>query len=192
MPSKKLTDLQTLVIPEGEDLLYVVDDPNGTPTPKRVDLATLFGNIPTDVKVKGTATVEGETVFESPVSIASDASVEGTLTVQRLLASVPVRTISEEIELPQTDIGGVVTVTSGNNLTVTLPNNWTPGQTVVLRRGGTGEVFWAFAENATALLPTSRETHVRIAEQHSEIAVRVLENSDGVSAVYSIEGATSE
>ena len=38
--SSKLTALTALTTPSGDDLLYIVDDPGGTPTQKKITFAS--------------------------------------------------------------------------------------------------------------------------------------------------------
>jgi hypothetical protein len=42
---KKVSQLAALSQPEAEDLLLIIDDPNGTPVSKRVTVKTLFGRV---------------------------------------------------------------------------------------------------------------------------------------------------
>lgn len=80
---------------------------------------------------------------------------------------------------------------SASNIFVTLPATWKVGESVVIRRRGSGEVYWTLASGATVELPSDRATHTRIALQNAEILCHVIENSDGASAVWCIEGPTA-
>jgi hypothetical protein len=94
---------------------------------------------------------------------------------------------------PQTgsDKGALVLIESTSTVIVTLPKSWAEGDGCVIRRSGSGDVKWALEVGAISALPASRVSHIKIAERHSEIMVRVVKNVDGNSAVWSIEGWTS-
>jgi hypothetical protein len=89
------------------------------------------------------------------------------------------------------DKGALVLIESSSTVIVTLPKNWAEGDGCVIRRSGSGDVKWALESGAIVALPASRVSHIKIAERHSEIMVRVVKNVDGNSAVWSIEGWTS-
>jgi hypothetical protein len=61
MADRKITELAALTAPTGKDLLYVVDDPSGTPVSKKVSLHDMFGSVPANTSITGTATVSGNT-----------------------------------------------------------------------------------------------------------------------------------
>ena len=46
MADQKVTELSTLATPASEDLLLVVDNPNGTPASKSLTMKNLFGAVP--------------------------------------------------------------------------------------------------------------------------------------------------
>jgi hypothetical protein len=56
MADRKVTQLVELTSPAAEDLLLVVDDPNGTPVSKKMTKKTLFGNA-SNTNITGTLTV---------------------------------------------------------------------------------------------------------------------------------------
>jgi hypothetical protein len=89
------------------------------------------------------------------------------------------------------DKGALVLIESTSTVIITLPKNWGEGDGCVIRRAGSGDVKWALEAGAINALPASRVSHIKIAERHSEIMVRVVKNVDGSSAVWSIEGWTS-
>jgi len=61
MADRKITELAALSAPTGKDLLYVVDDPSGTPVSKKLSLHDMFGSVPANTSITGTATVSGNT-----------------------------------------------------------------------------------------------------------------------------------
>ena len=69
MADKKVSQLATLASTTAEDLLYVVDDPNGTPTSKKMTVKSFFGAVPSN------------TVFNSRVSAKANVTVTCSNTV---------------------------------------------------------------------------------------------------------------
>jgi len=59
MADRKITELAALTSANQKDLLYVVDDPSGTPVSKKISLYNLFGSVPANTSISGTATVSG-------------------------------------------------------------------------------------------------------------------------------------
>lgn len=63
MADRKITELPALTSPNQKDLLYVVDDPSGTPVSKKISLYNLFGSVPANTSITGTLTVSGNTTL---------------------------------------------------------------------------------------------------------------------------------
>ena len=68
----KISELNALTAPSGDDILVIVDDPTGTPTTKKVTVANLLGNSSANVVIRnvtpanGTITVtKGTIMFDS-------------------------------------------------------------------------------------------------------------------------------
>lgn len=61
MADSKVTQLPTLANPASEDLLYVIDNPNGTPTSKKINLKEFFGNVTSNTSISQNLSVAGET-----------------------------------------------------------------------------------------------------------------------------------
>lgn len=72
MADKKVTQLDTQTIFAAEDLLLIVDDPNGTPVSKKTTLKNLFGSIPANTVINGTFGVNGNTVLSGTVTANTD------------------------------------------------------------------------------------------------------------------------
>ena len=51
MADQKVSDLSTLTTPASEDLLLVVDNPNGTPASKSITLKNLFASVPANTVI---------------------------------------------------------------------------------------------------------------------------------------------
>jgi hypothetical protein len=57
MADKKVSQLTTLTSTTSEDLLLIIDDPNGTPVSKKITVKNLFGNISSNVTIRSSNTV---------------------------------------------------------------------------------------------------------------------------------------
>jgi hypothetical protein len=64
-----------------EDLVLVIDDPNGTPTSKRITIKNFLGNLPSNTSITGTLSVSANTsvgrltVANSQLTIADKTGV---------------------------------------------------------------------------------------------------------------------
>lgn len=66
MADKKVSELTPLVNVSGDDLLLVVNDPNGTPSSRKVTVGNLFGNVASNVAFTGSSvTITGDLVLGS-------------------------------------------------------------------------------------------------------------------------------
>jgi hypothetical protein len=65
----KISELNAITAPSGDDILVIVDDPSGTPTTKKVTVANLLGNSSANVVIQnvtpanGTITVKKGTIM---------------------------------------------------------------------------------------------------------------------------------
>lgn len=71
MADRKITELTALTAPDQKDLLYVVDDPSGTPVSKKISLYDLFGSVPANTSVSGTLTVSANSTINGANSVVS-------------------------------------------------------------------------------------------------------------------------
>lgn len=71
MADRKITELAALTAPDQKDLLYVVDDPDGTPVSKRISLYNLFGSVPANTSFSGTVTVSANTTLNGANTVVS-------------------------------------------------------------------------------------------------------------------------
>jgi hypothetical protein len=135
-----------------------------------------------------------DTAPPSPIEQESKAEYDFKGSVIRN-ARPPVNRYTANHELSgastDSDKGALVIVNNASDATVTLPNDWDEGEGCIIRRTGAGNVMWSLKAGSSSALPSSRSSHTKIAERHSEIMVRVIANADGKSAVWSIEGPTA-
>ena len=57
MADKKVSQLQSLTRASVEDLFLIIDDPNGTPSSKKITVGNLFGGINSNVAIRSSNTV---------------------------------------------------------------------------------------------------------------------------------------
>jgi hypothetical protein len=60
--AKKVSELTALTAPAGEDLLYIVDDPSGTPASRKVTVSNLFTNCSSNLTLSNAAVLSANTV----------------------------------------------------------------------------------------------------------------------------------
>lgn len=83
--SDKVSDLPEIVTLAPVDLLYIVDDPDGTPASKRVPLSKFFANVPANTVIKATFTVEqGSTFHGSNSYFTSNVTVHAKVSPSQL------------------------------------------------------------------------------------------------------------
>ena len=78
MADKKVTQLSALATPAGADLLHVIDDVAGTPVNKKMEIATLFANIPSVVALGGTP----QAITGTGVTVNATTSITNNMIVK--------------------------------------------------------------------------------------------------------------
>ena len=71
MADRKITELAALTSANQKDLLYVVDDPSGTPVCKKISLYNLFGSVPANTSISGTLNVSANTTINGANTVVS-------------------------------------------------------------------------------------------------------------------------
>jgi len=79
MADRKITELASLALPVGADLLYIVDDPTGTPISKKISLNTFFSSVPANTSISGTLSATGNTAFGGVKNTFSQGKITLTL-----------------------------------------------------------------------------------------------------------------
>jgi hypothetical protein len=98
MADKKVTQLTALASPNDEDLLLLIDDPNGTPVSKKIDVKTFVGNIPSNTSITGTMTVSGNGTFSGSNTVfSSNVVVTGTMRPSSFIVNANKLTINTSI-----------------------------------------------------------------------------------------------
>lgn len=113
MADRKVSQLQSHTLPAAEDLLYIVDNPNGTPVSKKITVKNLAGNMPntsvTNLTVSANVIISG-----SNSSFTSNVNVTGTTRL------------------------GVTKITSNG---IVVENSLTPANSTITGVD-TGKIFW--------------------------------------------------
>ncbi len=84
MADQKVSDLSSLTTPASEDLLRVVDNPNGTPASKSITLKNLFGAVPANTVVDRFTTNANTTLNGSNTYITANVNATGISTINQL------------------------------------------------------------------------------------------------------------
>ena len=91
MADKKVSQLTSLGTTSPEDLLLVIDNPNGTPTSKNMTVKSFFGAVPSNTVFNGRVTLKANatitcsnTVVTSNVNITSN----GLLKVNNFITTI--------------------------------------------------------------------------------------------------------
>jgi hypothetical protein len=70
MADKKVSQLPSLTTTAAPDLLYIVDDPTGTPVSKSITVKNFFGAVPSNTSINGaTLTVRAITTTTANVNV---------------------------------------------------------------------------------------------------------------------------
>ena len=119
MADKKVTELTALTTTAGNDLLYIVDDPTGTPVSKKITTNDFFGAVAANTVHNGTVTHNANTTLSG-----SNTAISANVNFTKAGAG-QVKITSGSITL-----SGAATVTSNN-------------ATTQLGAGGLqGTIFW--------------------------------------------------
>lgn len=76
MADKKITELTALTSPNQKDLVYVVDDPTGTPASKKLSLHSLFGAIPANTSITGTLAVSANSIMSGTKTAVNNGIIQ--------------------------------------------------------------------------------------------------------------------
>ena len=79
MADKKISQLTSLTTPASVDLLYIIDDPNGTPQSKKITLKDFFGAVPANTVFNSRTRMNGNTTIAcSNTVVTSNVNMTGT------------------------------------------------------------------------------------------------------------------
>ena len=133
---KKVTDLTPLVNVTSDDLLLVVNDPNGSPTSRRVSFGNVFGNVNIDttftagLSVQGTDVLTGindklqvanaTALFNSKLSVANALILSAQTTQNSLEAFSELSKTTDQLILSANVLQGVIANTFFANNTVSV------------------------------------------------------------------------
>lgn len=101
---KKVTQLPHLTVPDGNDRLYIIDNPTGTAVSKQITLDRVFGNVNSNTVLNRTLAVAGNTVFNGISTFAN------TVNVSTRLNATDIRTTGNGIIIENKFTPGVSTL----------------------------------------------------------------------------------
>ena len=177
---KKVSDLTPLVNVTSDDLLMVVNDPNGSPTSRKISMGDLLGNVNIDTAFTAGLTVKGSDVFtgiNDKLQVAnatvlfndklavSNALVMQAQTVQDTITQiVELVTTTDQVFLNANVFTYVIANTVYANTTVSVKD------TVIIRDKTTDPASSnAFNEGITAGSMFYSNTHLYIATSNNTI-----------------------
>lgn len=80
MADKKVTELTAATDVTADDLLMVVNDPNGTPGSKKVSVNTFFKNVRANTAIRGTFTTSANnTINGNKMTVTANTTFSGNL-----------------------------------------------------------------------------------------------------------------
>lgn len=129
MADSKLTALTEDTAPTGDDIVYVVNDPAGTPASRKVKLSNLRNSFTT------TATAAGTTTLTVNSNINQEFTGATTQTV--VLPVVTTLTVGQTFHILNNSTGALTVNSSGGNLVKTVPAGATLTIVCVLVTGTT-------------------------------------------------------
>lgn len=110
MADQKVSALTKLATPATADLLYIIDDPNGTPASKAITLKSLFGAVPANTVFQERVTAQANvTVTGSNSTFTSNVNATGITKLNQLQVS------NNELRInsSQTPANSTITKTEG-------------------------------------------------------------------------------
>ena len=82
MADKKISELNSVTSLAAEDLIPVVDNPNGTPQTKKITVKNFFGSVSSNLVVSALSTFNGNATFNSSNTVFnSNTNVSGLLKI---------------------------------------------------------------------------------------------------------------
>tara|TARA_R100000808_G_C2154623_1_gene165755 strand:+ start:5950 stop:6357 length:408 start_codon:yes stop_codon:yes gene_type:complete len=94
MADQKVTQLTSLTTSASEDLLLIVDDPNGTPASKSITLKNLFGAVPANTVINRLTVNANTTLNGSNTTVTANLNSTGVTTLNQLVVANNVMRIS--------------------------------------------------------------------------------------------------
>jgi len=109
MTATKVTALTAATTVAANDLLYVVSDPGGSPTSKKITQANFFANVVSNTKFSNTVTFANTTTFSRAITVANTITYSDN-TVQNTAFTVTTAAFNPTFS---TNTGNVLSVSTG-------------------------------------------------------------------------------
>ena len=97
MADKKVSQLTSLGATASEDLLLVIDDPNGVPTSKNMTVKNFFGAVPSNTVFNSRVTIRGNTTITCSNTVVTsnvNLTTNGLLRVNNFITTLRTTPIS--------------------------------------------------------------------------------------------------
>jgi hypothetical protein len=108
MADRKVSQLPTLSLAAGEDLLLIIDDPAGTPVSKKIRVDDLLGYITANVSITGTLTVNNNATFNGSNTIINGSNtVFNSNTTMKTLVITADKVVVRQSKTPSTNSDSV-------------------------------------------------------------------------------------
>ena len=109
MTATKVTALTAATTVAANDLLYIVADPGGSPTSKKITQANFFANVVSNTKFSNTVTFANTTTFSRAITVANTITYSDN-TVQNTAFTVTTSSFNPQFS---TNTGNVLSVSTG-------------------------------------------------------------------------------
>jgi len=109
MTATKVTALTAATTVAANDLLYIVADPGGSPTSKKITQANFFANVVSNTKFSNTVTFANTTTFSRAITVANTITYSDN-TVQNTAFTVTTAAFNPTFS---TNTGNVLSVSTG-------------------------------------------------------------------------------
>ena len=109
MTATKVTALTAATTVAANDLLYIVADPGGSPTSKKITQANFFANVVSNTKFSNTVTFANTTTFSRAITVANTITYSDN-TVQNTAFTVTSAAFNPQFS---TNTGNVLSISAG-------------------------------------------------------------------------------
>ena len=146
MTDTKVTALTAITSASDDDILYIVDDPAGTPINKKIAVASVFNAIPTFLGLNSVVTydADGAVALTEAISLIDGADADALLTLANSTTVGQIKMFAVTSTTNTTDLD--LTATLGQGVTFTFQGI---GETLTILWTGAAYAVMSIAANIT-------------------------------------------